>query len=148
MKVQTDIIIDAPIEKVFTVFSDLGKAEERIAGIKKIVMIEGPAQMQVGTKWKETREMFGKEADEAMWVVELNENKNYVVLAESHGTKYRSEYTFEKAEEGVKVTMVFEGVPQTFVAKILGAMFFFMKKSMEKMLYQDMFDLKKVCEEN
>ena len=91
--------------------------------------------------------MFGKEADEIMWVTELNQNKNYVVLAESHGTKYRSEYTFEEVEGGVRVVMVFEGVPQTFVARILGAMFFFMKKSMEKMLYQDLLDLKKVCEE-
>ena len=47
MKAATQITIDAPISKVFEVFSDLRKAQDRIAGIKKIVMIEGPAKMQI-----------------------------------------------------------------------------------------------------
>jgi uncharacterized membrane protein len=147
MKVQTDIIINTPIERVFNVFTDLEKLSERIDGIQSVEVLEKSPQMQVGTKWKETRVMFGKASSETMWVSELNKEKNYVVLAESHGTKYRSEYIFRNTPNGTSVKMTFEGIPVTFISKILGVIFSFMSGSMAKMLHKDMEDLKKVCEE-
>jgi uncharacterized membrane protein len=146
MQVESQITIKAPLGKVFEVFSDLSRAEERVEGIKKIEILNPPAQMQLGTKWEETRVMFGKEAKEIMWVTEVNQNKNYVVEAESHGTHYRSEYTFEETGDAVLVKMVFEGKPLSFAAKLMSFMFLFFAKSTKKLLEQDMADLKKVCE--
>ena len=147
MKIDTNITIQAPIETVFTVFTDLSRIEERVAGIQKIEILEGSAQMKVGTKWKETRKMFGKEATETMWVTELASQKSYAVEAESCGTKYRSEYTFTDTEGGTYIEMTFAGTPQTFAAKILSILFCFMAGATKKMLRKDMEDLKGVCEQ-
>ncbi len=148
MKIEAQTLIKSDIETVFDVFTDLEHAEERIQGIKNIEIIDPPAQMQVGTKWRETRVMFGKEADETMWVTELNPNKNYVVEAESHGTHYRSEYNFEETDEGILVKMSFEGIPLSFASKLMGFMFIFFAKSTKKLLEQDMKDLKQFIEKS
>ena len=147
MLIQTDITINAPIDRVFEVFSDLEKATERIDGIVAIEILEGPAQMAVGTKWKETRIMFGKEATEEMYVTEVNRNRNYVVEAENHGMKYRTEYTFTETPDGVQVKLVFGGEPVNMFARLMDLFTRFMSKTVEDMLHQDMLDLKKVCEE-
>lgn len=146
MEISASIDIQAPIEKVFTVFSDLSKLEDRVQGIQAIEVLEGPLQMEVGTKWKETRIFFGKEATEIMWVTALNPSHNYVVEAESNGTKYRSEYTFTETDTGTQVAMTFSGKPQTFIAKLFGLLFAFMAGSLKKTLIQDLEDLKVVCE--
>lgn len=146
MEIATETHIAAPIEKVFSVFTDLSRATERIRGIQDIEILEGPAQMAVGTKWKEKREMFGKEATETMWVTELNPSKNYVVEAASHNMKYRSEYTFTPSANGTHVALTFKGEPQTLSAKIFNVIFSIMAGSAKKMLHQDMEDLKQVCE--
>ena len=146
MKVAAEIDIQAPIEKVFSVFSDLNHTADRIQGIKSVEILSGPAQMAIGTKWKETRVMFGKEATETMWVTELTSPQKYVVEAKSHNMKYRSTYNFTPAADGTQVAMTFEGTPQTMGAKIINTIFSFMAGSTKKMLLQDMQDLKEVCE--
>lgn len=146
MIVHAEIDISAPIGKVFSVFTDLTKIEEHINGIQSITVLEGSAQMEVGTKWKESRIMFGKEATEVMWVTALTPTKNYIVEAESNGMKYRSEYVFTEKSNGTRVQMTFTGEPQTFASKLFNIIFFFMAGVTKKALYQDMVDLQKVCE--
>ncbi|MDV8008132.1 hypothetical protein [Rhodococcus sp. IEGM 1318] len=58
---------------------------ERLAG-------EGYA---VGTKWRETRKMMGKEATEDMWVTEVEAPSRTVVKANSHGMNYTSGFTLK-----------------------------------------------------
>lgn len=140
--------INAPIDKVFNVFSDLGKVEDRITGISKIEMLEGDEKMAVGTKWVETREMFGQTATETMWVTDLQANRSYVVEAESRGVKYKSTYEFESNDQGTEVIMTFEGTPVTLSAKIMGALTTpFFKGASQKALEVDMDELKEVCEQ-
>jgi len=102
--------------------------------------------MEVGTKWRETRVMFGKEATEVMWVTEMNKDKNYVVEAESRGTHYRSEYTFTQQADDVLVQLTFEGIPLTFGTKIMSALFFLFAGMTKKMLLKDMKSLKVLLE--
>lgn len=146
MKISTTIDIQTPIEKVFDVFTDLSNLQERVQDIQSIEVLNKPAQMAVGTKWKETRVMFGKAATEIMWVTELKPQKSYIVEAESHGTHYRSEYTFTETATGTHVELTFVGEPQTLTAKVFGVLFALMAGSLKKTLNQDMTDLKKVCE--
>ena len=147
MKINAQVTIRAELKDVFEAFSDLEKVEERISGIKKIEILNASAQMQVGTKWRETRVIFGKEATEEMWVTELMKNKSYVVEAESHGTHYRSTYTFKEAEDGILVKMIFEGTPLTFTSKLMSVMMIFFAGSTRKLLEKDMKDLKDLLEE-
>ena len=146
MKITSNIQIKAPIEKVFNVFSDLTTIGDRVKGINKLEVLEGSPQMTMGTKWKETRTMMGKEATEIMWVSEITPPNNYVVEAASHGTEYRSVYTFESDGGATNVTVEFSGKPISITAKLMNITTILFANSLKKMLLQDMKDLKKFCE--
>lgn len=146
MKIQDSIIINADRARVFEVFCDLDNVAANITGINKVEMLAGPTQLNLGTKWRETRTMFGKEATEVMWVTGYEKDASYDVEAESHGTHYRSVYRFTPEGSGTRVDMTFEGVPLSVgarLASVLGALF---AGATKKALHQDLVDLKKVCE--
>lgn len=138
---KTEKLIAAPPERVFAASSDFASAADTISAIEKMeVLTEGP--VGVGTKFRETRKMFGKEAKETMEVTEFEPPRRYVLIANSHGSIYRSEYTFEPEGAGTRVTLSFEATPQTFMAKVLGVIFRLFLKKMISMCDADLEDLK------
>lgn len=146
MKISVDTIIDRPQAEVFAAFCDLDNAPDRMSGIMGIERLEGEG-FEVGTKWRETRVMFGKEATEDMWVTELAEPSSYHVEAESHGAHYDSNFTFEAVDGGTKVTMTFAGQPLTLMGRIMGAvMGIFFKGATRKAVQQDLDDMKAALE--
>lgn len=63
MKVEASCQIKAPREQVFAAFTDLPNLADKVTAITEIEMLtSGP--VGVGTKFKETRIMFGKESSE------------------------------------------------------------------------------------
>jgi carbon monoxide dehydrogenase subunit G len=145
MKVDVSKQIDAPVERVFEVFTDLHHAAERIAGIVSVeVLTDGP--FTVGTRWKETRKMMGKLATETMWITAVEPSRSYTAEAESCGTHYTSTYTFESENGTTRVTMSFRGRPMTLLAKLMSPLGYFMTGMIRKMLVEDMDDLAAVCE--
>ena len=142
MKITAEETINAPIEKVFEVFSDIGKIEERITDIVKSEILSDTKE-GLGTRWRETRVMFGKEATEEMEITGFESPKSYKVEAKSHGMHYISTYHFESVDENTtKVTLEFMGKPLTFGARLMSAMFFFMQGSTKKAFQKDMAELK------
>ena len=146
MKIQDSISINADRARVFEVFCDLEHAAANISAITKLEVLAGPAQLNVGTRWRETRTMFGQEATEEMWVTAHEQNASYVAEAESRGAHYRSEYRFSDEGSGTLVVMTFEGRPVSFgarLASLIGGLF---AGATKKALHQDLVDLKRVCE--
>lgn len=146
MNISHTIEIDAAVGHVFDVFTDLDSAAKHLSGIQKLEMIDGPKKMQLGTRWRETRTMMGKDSTEEMWVSELTKNKSYAVDAESHGTKYHSVFAFEDMGNKTRVTWTFGGTPQTFAAKLMSLSAKLFMGPLKKMLAQDMEELKTACE--
>lgn len=146
MKVSTSIDINAPVEKVFEVFCDLQNADKNISGIKKIEILKGSSTMEVGSRWKETRVMFGQEAVEEMEVIQLEKNASYIVEAESHGTYYLTTFNFKENNGVTNVEMIFDGKAKSLFAKLMAPLMFFMKGSVKKALHQDLIDLKSAIE--
>lgn len=146
VKIQDSIIINADRKRVFEVFRDLDKAAANVGGITKVEVLAGPAQLNLGTKWRETRTMFGKEATEEMWVTAFEQDVSYVAEAESRGTHYRSEYRFTPQGSGTRVDLTFEGVPVSFGAKLTGVLGVLFAGGAKKALHKDLVDLKRACE--
>ncbi len=140
--------ISASQEQVFTVFSDLRNAGRRISGINKLeVLTTGP--VGVGTRWRETRTMFGKEATEEMEITAFEPPHSYRVEAHSHGAHYISDFTFTPIDDGeaTRVAMRFQGIPQTVMARIMALLMGkMMKGAVDKCMSADMEDLKKTVE--
>ena len=137
--------VDAPVDVVFDVFSNIPDASETIAGINKIEMLtDGP--VGVGTRWKETRTMLGKECTEEMGFSEFERPNRYVVEAESCGCHFATEFSFREQGGGTQVTMEMASRPLTLMAKLMTPIGFLMKGTMVKCMKQDIADCKQAAE--
>lgn len=127
--------------RVFEQLSDFQGAPGRVRGIKKIEMLtNGP--VGVGTRFRETRVMFGKEATETMEVASFDPPNGYTLGCESCGCRYRSEFRLTPRGGGTDVEMTFEAVPLTFLAKIMGVLMRPMLSMCKKQIFQDLQDIK------
>lgn len=137
----------APAEKVWDIMTAVDRWTEVVGGISEVEKLAGE-EFGPGFKWRETREMMGKEATEEMWVTEVDlESHSYVVEAESHGMKYRSVVSVSPAPSGSELKMVFAGDPQTtgakIMAKTMGKLF---EGASRKALQQDLVDIAAAAE--
>ena len=128
-------------EEVFSIYADLGNAAERISGITRVeILDEGP--VGVGTRFRETRVMMGREATEEMEVTAFEPPSSYTVECLSHGTHYVSVFTFEDAGEGeTDVTVRFDAFPRSFLAKLLSPLGALMMGTVRKCTQGDLDDL-------
>lgn len=133
--------IEAPVSEVFARAADFANAAERISGITKMEMLtDGP--VGVGTRFRETRIIFGKEATEVMEVTVFEPDQRYGLAAESHGTKYYTECRFLPQGLGTEIEMTFHSTPVTMTAKVLSVLMRPMIRMMKKLCLQDLTDLK------
>lgn len=137
--------INRPVEAVFAACTDLRRAPDRISAITKVeILTDGP--IGEGTRFRETRIMFRKEASEEMTIVEFVPNDRYVMTAESCGCRYRTTFRFRPVGEGTEVEMEFLAKPVTLLARIVAPMMFFMSGMVRKCVEQDLKDLKAFLE--
>ncbi|MEO1533955.1 MAG: SRPBCC family protein [Planctomycetota bacterium] len=144
--------VNASMEDVFAVASDIANAAERIGGIDSVEMLtDGPVGM--GTKWRETRTMFGKQADETMWITAWEPpvagaaSAKYLVEARSHGCHYVTPVEFERlGDNETRMSMTMHATAETLSARIMMVVFGFMAKSAVKALQADLRDIKAYCE--
>ncbi|MEM6673346.1 MAG: SRPBCC family protein [Planctomycetota bacterium] len=122
--------IDAKPETVFDIATKVGSWAEVIPAIEKIEFLTPGDEVEVGTRFRETRRMFGREATEEMEFLELERPTGYVLGAESHGCRYRTEFQLHPNGDGTRLRMVFHATPLTFGAKVMS---FLMKPMMKKM---------------
>lgn len=86
--------IDAPPDAVWRVLTDLEGSETVLSGVTRIERLAGVGYA-IGTRWRETRRMFGREATEEMEVVGIDEGRSTMIAAEAGGMAYRTEFTLE-----------------------------------------------------
>ncbi|MFN0060873.1 MAG: SRPBCC family protein [Planctomycetota bacterium] len=87
--------IDAPLERVFAVMTDLERASEwmpNLVGIEPLT----PGKLAVGSRWRETRKMFGKAATEEFEVTGLTLNRSLELYIDgAKGSSKCGEYRFK-----------------------------------------------------
>lgn len=143
MQVSVDTKIENKKERVWAAITDIENSPKMISGIIALEVLERPANGFIGFKWKETREMFGKEASETMWITDAVENEYYCTRAESNGSVYTTKLSLAEIDNNTVLTMTFTGEAQTMLAKILAAsMGFLIKSSLRKAMRKDLEDIK------
>lgn len=136
---------DCPPETAFEVLSDFEQAENFIEGIVSVrILTEGP--VAVGTRFRETRIMLGRETEEEMEIVEFVPPERLRLYAFSRGTEYISTYLLTPNEEGTKVSLEFKGHPKTLMARVLSAVFSRMVGQVADMLQKDLREAKMEAE--
>lgn len=139
--------VDAPVERVWQMSTDIERWPETISGIKSVeVLVDG--DFRPGVRWRETRSMFGREETEEMWVTEVDPQRSYTVESDAHGAHYRSTFTFTATSpQQTEVELTFGGEPQTTVARILAKLTGpLASRSVAKALQQDLDDLAEAAE--
>lgn len=101
------ITILRPITEVFEFTSNFHNAPKINDSIKKIEKLtEGP--IGVGTKFKETKEIRGRNAEATIEVVQYNPTKNYSIRSEANGLGVTYHYQFEEVAYGTLVEFLCE----------------------------------------
>ncbi len=132
---------------VWAVVTDLEGSVETLSGVTEVQRLDSGAGFGVGTRWRETRVLFGKEASEEMEVTAVDEGHSYTVEADNHGTHYVSRLIVEPAAGGSTVRMTF-GAEQAgrfnrILARTVGKAF---EGATRKALEQDLDDIAAAAE--
>ncbi|MFE5817956.1 SRPBCC family protein [Streptomyces sp. NPDC056479] len=131
---------------VWEALTDLAGMERVLSGVTRVEVLTGGA-FGVGTRWRETRRMFGKEATEEMWVTVCEPPERYVVEAESHGTHYVTEWQVRAdGPSASTVRMTFTAVAggvAGLLAKILGGLG---TRAVTKAIAKDLDDIARAVE--
>ncbi|MEU6931262.1 SRPBCC family protein [Streptomyces sp. NPDC046385] len=100
--------------RVWESITDLRDMPRMLSGVEKVEVLT-PGGFGVGTRWRETRRMMGKEATEEMTVTACEPPDRYVTVADSHGMHYVSEITL--LPEGPAVSAGATTLRMTFSAR-------------------------------
>jgi ligand-binding SRPBCC domain-containing protein len=137
--------IEAPTSAVFSLFADFANVPGRIKTITKIEIVT-PGPIGVGTRFKETRMMFGKECTEEMQITGFNPGRSYKITCQSCGAEYRTVFQFKPDGEGTRVDVDFHTRATSVWSKLLAPLGWMMSGMVKKCVNQDLEDLQQVAE--
>jgi len=113
--------VRAPVQRVFAVATNLRDGARNIPSITALeVLTEGPVGL--GTRFRETRKVFGREATEEMEITAFDPPRSMSLGAESHGCRYRNDFRFDPRDGGTRIEMTFNAEPVSFGAKVIGVL--------------------------
>lgn len=145
MQIVATCHVDAPPERVFRIATDVARWPELISAIDRVELLT-PGPPGIGTRFRETRTMYGRKAREEMTIAALEPPHRFTLTAENHGTRYRAEHVFAPERSGTRLTLAFEGVPMTLAARLAMPLALLMRRSVQRQLAQDLADLKRAAE--
>ena len=128
--------------------TDLEAAPEILSGVARVERLAG-AGYSIGTRWRETRTMMGREETEEMEVVGIDEGRSTMIAAEARGMDCRTEFMLDPTPEGTLLRMRFGGSLQSpswvqrVVAKLTAGLGMAMTR---KMMQQDLDDIAAAAE--
>ncbi len=147
MIVEAQVTINGSKAAIWAAITNIESASETISGIKKIEVLEKPANGLVGLKWRETRILFGKAATVEKWITDAAENEFYKTKAESDGFVFLCTKRISESSGGFTLAESHEFKPQSIVAKLQSIpMGFLFKGVAKKAVLQDLNDIKAAVE--
>ena len=93
MQVAVECLVEAPPEVAFAAAVDISNWPDSFPAFKASRLLT-PGPVAVGTSFRETRIMFGRQATEEMTFAEIAPPDRFVLTAFNHGTAYRAEHLF------------------------------------------------------
>jgi uncharacterized membrane protein len=143
--VTCSVRIAAPVPRVFALATDLVQMPQRIADIKRVEVLT-PGPVGVGTRFRETRMMFGKEATEEMSFSVFEPDRAYTITCQSCGAVYVSAFEFVHEAGGTRVDMCFDARPVTLMARVMAPLAFFARGMVRRCVQRDLEALKRAAE--
>ena len=139
--IQVERDVAAPAEKVWAIATDLEAMTDTISAITAFERTDDGSGFGVGTAWRETRVLFGREATDSMAVTEVEEGRSYVVESTSRGVHYRSVMRVEPVGEGCRLSWEFGAQPLSLSGRLMSVMGKLFEGSTRKALMADLDDI-------
>ncbi len=140
----TTRMIQAPRELVFQTIADVRNFQKAVS---HIVLIEFLTEQQhgVGTRFRETRIMNGREQSVDLEVAEFVDNDRVRLVSDAGGTIWDTLFTVSDAPDGVQMNMHMDVRPYKFFARIVMPL---IRGMVVKNVESDMDAVKAYCEKN
>jgi carbon monoxide dehydrogenase subunit G len=114
--------VAASRDRIWSTVTDLEAAPTTLSGVDRVERLDGGDGFGVGTRWRETRTMFGRQATEEMEVTAVDPPSGYTVVAEHGSTTYTSVIGIEERGPGrCELRMTFGAVTTGTVGRVLAA---------------------------
>lgn len=115
--IRCGVDIAADPGSVFGRLTDFPNAADHVSAVDSVEMLtDGP--VGVGTRFTETRTMFGTRASETMEVVAFEPGRSCTLTAESCGCVYETVLSVAPTGAGSRVELVTRATPRTLTAGI------------------------------
>ncbi len=137
--------INAPPDAVFAVATDFAHAAENIKGVVRVEMLTG-GPVGLGTRFKETRIMFGREATEEFAVTEFTPGQRYALTVESCGCRYVAAHRVIPEAGDTRFELEMTMGATSLFARLMSPLARFMIGGMKKAMQQDLDELKAAAE--
>ena len=134
--------INAPIESVFASIAEPSNFAEAVPAIARIEFLS-EQKSGVGTRFKETRVMRGKEAATELEITELAPNEHVRIVSDTHGTVWDTIFTVQPIDGGTHLRMVMEARGYKLVSKVMNPL---ICKLIGRFVEGDMDAIKTYCE--
>ncbi len=142
---QTTVVrtIDAPIEKVF---DTVAHVENFAKAVPHIVRTEFLSDVTsgVGTRFRETRRMHGKETTTDLEVTEYIANRRVRILADAGGTVWDTVFEVVPEADHVTLTVSMDARAYRLIPKLINP---FIRGFVQKAIESDMDAVKVYCED-
>jgi uncharacterized membrane protein len=104
MAFKKEIVIDAPVETVFQIATDIENMKHIMEHVLSVELLtEGP--LQKGTKMKEVRAIRGGKTEATVEVTDYITNETYSVKSENNGLFVHYHYDFHRKDQGTVVKL-------------------------------------------
>jgi len=145
MKITVETVVAAPPEILFATVADFAHWTSFVRAIERVDIISDGAD-RVGTRFRETRIMFGRSATEEMTVTVLEPPRRMQLSAENHGTRYLATHEIVPEAGGARLVLAFEGVPVSVAARLFSFLARLFAGALRKQLLSDLADVKAEAE--
>ena len=134
--------IDAPLDLVFQTVADIKNYSKAVPDIVKVEFI-GDQQSGLGTRFRETRLMKGKEASTELEVTEFEENRKIRLVTDSNGCIWDSVFETEEKDGAVELSLPMDAKPYRLLQRIVTPL---INKMIAGAVESDMDAVKVYCE--
>ncbi len=134
--------IQAPVETVFDAVAHIEKFSEAVDNITDVEFLT-ETHRGVGTRFRETRLMKGREATTELEVTEYIENESIRLVSDEGGTVWDTVFTTTPVDDGTQLAMVMDARPYKFAAKVVNPL---IGRMISKAVESDLDAVKTYCE--
>ena len=137
--------IQAPMDAVFKTVADIHRFSQAIPEIVRVEMLSDVKQ-GIGTRFRETRRMKGREVATELEVIEYVENERVRMVADDgHGTVWDTVFAVRPKNSLTELTLIMDAKSYKWLPKILYPLL--IRPMVKKAIEQNMDSVKAFCEE-